>query len=88
MSTETTPTPRARQGERQRQALKAISKFTTEKQDWTVRDLAAELAISEQQARTLLATLMLHGLIAPRQVEVVKQLPVVTDAGEQLTRAA
>lgn len=72
---------KAKQGQRQREALQAIADFINQQTDWNVSDLARVLGMDRQQARSLIATLTLRGHLAPGEVLVKKQLPVITPAG-------
>lgn len=76
---------KAKQGQRQQEAMTAIAGFMAEQRDWTINDLAAALSVDKSQARNLIAALTLRGFLAPGAVLVKKTLPVITDAGRVAT---
>lgn len=79
MSAKTSP-KRARHGQRMAEALVAIRQFQAAQMDWGFPQLAAALGCSPQQARTLVATLVLKGRLEYRETTIRKMLPMLTDA--------
>lgn len=68
---------KAKQGERQAEALKHIAKFEATKRDWSYQDLAKAMDIHPSQAQQLVGALTLHGKLVVREVLVKKILPTL-----------
>ncbi len=79
MSTDITSPTRARRGERIAAAIAAIRQFEAAQFDWSYPELAGALGCSPQQARALVATLVLKGHLEYRETTVRKSLPRLTE---------
>lgn len=67
-------TSKAKQGERQAEALKVIAVFEKSKREWTHSDLAKAMDIHPSQATQLVATLTMHGKLIVHEVMVKKSV--------------
>lgn len=79
---------KAKAGERISQAIAAIRAFEAEQRDWGYPELAAVMGCSASQARGLVATLTLKGVLAYRETTVRKTLPVIVEQVADQSQAA
>jgi len=70
-------------GVRHAQVLKAIAGFEATEADWSFKEIAQAIGVSPQQARTLVATLTMKGLLEPTIRVVKKRGVVLSDAAKQ-----